>query len=182
MGEFLFEKGRLNNIIRITPKINYGKKDLFVKYYEKAVFENNGIDFIPAEEYRIREDEWIFRGIHFQDKYPQKRLITVVSGAAYITVVDLNKESPQVGAYETFLLKENNPEMIYVPEWYGLATISTENDTTIMVMNEGCYYAQYSSGIRYDDKSLNIQWPVHEFSVSEKDRSLMTFEAYLRSE
>lgn len=181
MGEFSFEHCELKHVMRITPKINSGKKDLFIKYYEKDIYADNGIDFLPTEEYQIKEDERIFRGIHFQDKYPQKRLITVLSGAAYLTVVDLNTESPCLGQYETFFLQEEQPEMIYVPEWYGVATVSVEKDTTICVMNDGRYYAEYSSGIRFDDSTLKIQWPIQEFAVSEKDRSLMTFEQYIQS-
>lgn len=179
MNDFTFEYCLLKNIIQITPKIIIGDKDVFVKNYEKEVYVINGIDFIPTEEYRIKENEAIFRGIHFQSHIPQKRLITVISGGAYITVVDLDRTSHQLGKYETFRVEGVNPKLIYVPEWYGVATISLENNTVISVMSEGRYCGQYSSGIRYDDETLNIQWPIHQFEVSKKDMELMSFKDYL---
>lgn len=179
MADFIFEHGMLHNIIQITPKINVGKKDLFVKSYEEKVYADNGIDFIPTEEYRIKEDKAVFRGIHFQNIKPQKRIITVLSGAAYVTVVDLNKKSFQLGQYETFLLKGETSKLIFAPEWYGVATISLEDSTVISVMNSGQYYEEYSTGIRYDDDSLHIQWPIQDFCISEKDKQLMTLKEYL---
>ena len=181
MTDFIFEHSGLHGIIQITPKINTGEKDLFVKSYEKNVYANNGIDFIPTEEYMIKEDKFIFRGIHFQNIKPQKRILTVLSGSAYVTVVDFNKTSPQLGQFETFLLKGNFSKLLFVPAWYGVATISLEDNTIISVKNSGLYYAEYSTGIRYDDNNLNIQWPVKAFQISDKDKHLMTFEEYLNS-
>lgn len=179
MGDFIFDHSSLDNVIQITPKTNIGKTNVFIKNYEKKIFAENGIEFIPTEEYQIKENNAIFRGIHFQNYKPQKRIITILSGAAYIIAVDLNKESPQLGNYEIFLSKEETPKLIYVPEWYGIATISTKNNTVISVMSSGQYYEPYSSGICYDDGTLNIQWPLQEFQVSEKDKNLMTFKEYL---
>lgn len=179
MADFVFEHSMLHNIIQITPKINIGKRDLFIKCYERNVYKKNGIDFIPTESFMIKEDKAIFRGIHFQDVKPQKRVIAILSGAAYITIVDLNKKSSQLGQYETFLLKSEPPKSLFIPEWYGMATISLENDTIISVMNSGQYYNEYSTGICYNDGNLNIQWPIQRFQVSEKDKTLMTFKEYL---
>ena len=181
MADFVFEHSMLHGIIQITPKINIGKKDLFVKSYEKNVYADNDIDFIPTEAYLIKEDKAIFRGIHFQKIKPQKRIITILSGAAYVTVVNFNKESSQLGKYETFLLRGDVSKLLFIPAWYGVATISLETNTVISVMNSGLYYEKYSTGIRYNDNSLDIQWPVKDFQISEKDKHLMTFEEYLNS-
>lgn len=181
MSDFLFKKCSLQNIIQIIPQMNIGKNDAFIKNYEQNKYAEHGIDFIPTEEYLITEDKDIFRGIHFQNYKPQKRIISVLAGEAYITVVDLNRESSQLGAYEIFLLNAEEPKLIFIPEWYGAATISRKHNTTISVMNDGPYYKEYSSGVRYDDPTLQIQWPVNHFRVSEKDKNLMTFQEYLRS-
>ncbi len=179
MKDFLFEKCLLSNVRQITPKINKGKKDLFIKNYERSLYVDHGIDFVPTEEYQITEEQLIFRGIHLQYHKPQKRVITVLAGEAYITVVNLDKKSSQLGQYETFLLKGQDPKLIYVPEWFGVATISLKNNTTISVASDGLYYEEYSGGIRYDDATLNIQWFVQDFCVSEKDSNLLTFDEYM---
>ncbi len=178
MNDFIFERCQLDNVVQIIPKM-IGEKEIFIKSYEKSVYLENGIEFIPSEEYRIKEGESIFRGIHFQAHSPQKRLITVISGAAYLTVVNLGKNSPQLGQYEMFLLEGKHPKYVFVPEWYGVATISLKRNTIISVMSEGRYYGQYSSGICFNDDTLGIEWPVQGFKVSEKDRALMTFKEYL---
>ncbi|NBH14484.1 hypothetical protein D3Z36_09945, partial [Lachnospiraceae bacterium] len=182
MGSFIFEDSSLENVKQIIPKINIGTKDLFIKHFEINTFTDNGINFIPSEAYLIREEKLIFRGIHFQDHKPQKRILTVLSGEAYITVVNLNRQSSQLGKHQTFHLEEKEPKLIYVPEWFGVATISLQNNTTISVMNSGSYYAQYSAGIRYNDATLNIPWPLQNFQISEKDRHLMSLEEYLHSQ
>lgn len=180
MKDFIFEKCPLSNVWQITPKMNRGEKDIFVKNYEKNPYADHGIDFIPTEEYRITEDQLIFRGIHLQYHNPQKRIVSVLTGEAYITVVNLDKKSFQLGQYETFLLKGQEPKLIYAPEWFGVATISLKSNTTISVMSAGPYCEKYSGGIRYNDSTLKIQWPVQDFSISEKDRNLITFDEYMR--
>ena len=110
---------------------------------------------------------------------PQKKIISVIAGEAYITVVNLDKKSSQLGQYETFLLKGQDPKLIYVPEWFGVATISLKNNTTISVVSDGLYYEKYSGGIRYDDTTLKIRWPVQDFCISEKDKKLISFEEYM---
>ncbi|MCI8299553.1 MAG: dTDP-4-keto-6-deoxy-D-glucose epimerase [Lachnospiraceae bacterium] len=181
MGNFIFEDSSLDNVIQITPKINIGTKDIFIKNFEINTFAEHGINFTATETYLIREDKLIFRGIHFQDQKPQKRILTVLSGEAYITVVDLDRNSPELGKYETFHLTQEEPRLIFVPEWFGVATISVQNNTTISVMNSGPYYEQYSTGIRYNDATLNIPWPVQNFQVSDKDRRLKSLNEYLHS-
>lgn len=179
MNDFIFERGLLDRVAQITPKMIVGEKDIFIKGYERNIFAEHGIEFTPTEEYKIIEDKGIFRGIHFQNYEPQKSIMSVLSGEAYIVVVDLNKDSPQLGKYEVFNLKEETARLIFIPEWYGVATISKKDHTTISVMNSGRYYEQYRAGICYNDVTLNIQWPTNHFQVSDKDRALMTFKEYL---
>lgn len=179
MKDFIFEKCLLRNVRQITPKMNKGKKDIFVKNYERGLYADHGIDFVPTEEYRITEDQLIFRGIHLQYHKPQKKIISVIAGEAYITVVNLDKKSSQLGQYETFLLKGQDPKLIYVPEWFGVATISLKNNTTISVVSDGLYYEEYSGGIRHDDATLKIRWPVQNFCISEKDKKLISFDEYM---
>ena len=179
MNDFIFKRSLLDKVVEITPKIIGGDRDIFIKSYERSIFSENGIDFLPTEEYKIIEDKGIFRGIHFQKNIPQKSLLTVLSGEAYIVAVDLNRKSPQLGKYEKFFLSGEEAKLIFVPEWYGVATISQKDDTTISVMTSGQYYEKYRAGICYDDATLNIQWPTGDFRVSEKDKHLMTFKEYL---
>lgn len=181
MKDFIFEHSVLDDVIQITSKVIDREKDVFIKSYEKGIFAARGIDFVPTEEYRIIEDKGIFRGIHFQNYVPQKSMLSVLSGEACIVVVDLNKKSSQLGKYEIFFLNEEKKKLIFIPEWYGVATISLADHTTISIMNSGQYYEQYSTGICYNDPVLNILWPVEDFQVSEKDRNLMTFEEYLHA-
>lgn len=180
MKDFILEKCLLSGVRQITPKMHKGQKDTFVKNYERNWYADHGMDFIPTEEYRITEDQLMFRGIHLQYRKPQKRILSVLMGEAYITVVNLEKKSSQVGQYETFLLTGLEPRLIYVPEWFGVATISLKNNTTISVMSDGIYHEEYSGGICYDDATLKIPWPVRDFCISAKDRNLMTFDEYMR--
>ncbi|MDE7015987.1 MAG: dTDP-4-dehydrorhamnose 3,5-epimerase family protein, partial [Lachnospiraceae bacterium] len=84
MNDFIFKRSLLDKVVEITPKIIGGDRDIFIKSYERSIFSENGIDFLPTEEYKIIEDKGIFRGIHFQKNIPQKSLLTVLSGEAYI--------------------------------------------------------------------------------------------------
>lgn len=183
MGEFIFSKSDLKNVVLISPK-QYGNEfGSFEKSYEKSIYRSNGIIFDITEEYKLISDKGVLRGIHFQDPKPQSRLVSVTEGEAMVVVVDLRKDSENLGKWESYHANARNKISILIPEGFGLGTLTLEDKTVIEVKCSGMYFGENSSGIRYDDADLNIDWKagkIEKIEVSQKDQNLMSFKEYIK--
>lgn len=181
MNDYIFKKSTLNDVVLISPKTFCNEFGEFEKDYEKEIFKKNGIFFEVTEEYSIISDIGVIRGIHFQDPYPQSRLISVILGQAMVVIVDLRIESKNFGNWIKIFLEKEKPQIIYVPKGFGIGTLSMEKNTIINVKCYGNYYAESSTGIIYNDNDLNVSWFDENhlnIKISEKDKNLMTFLEY----
>lgn len=153
----------------------------FIKAFETELFEENGIRFELTENYVLRLKSGVLKGIHFQYPHSQSRIITPLSGKAAVVAVDLRIGSLRFGEYQFFVSERTNRFAVYVPEGFGTAVLSFEDDTLIEVKASGQYFNEYSNGIRYDDPFLNIDWSqfgINELIISEKDKNLQSLEEY----
>ena len=181
MSDFIFKSSNLEKVILISPKQFDNENGRFEKNFEKEVFRANNIFFEITEEYKLSSNKGVLRGIHFQDPNPQARLLSVLSGEADVVIVDLRKESKEIGKWEKYRINDRNKLVIYVPKGFGVGTLTRENNTIIEVKCSGRYYSESSRGIRYNDEELNIDWNSEELDtimISEKDRNLVSFREY----
>ena len=120
----------------------------------------------------------VIRGLHIQLKNSQGKYVSVLKGRIFDVVVDLRKKSRTYGKVLTSILSEKNATSIYVPPGFahGLCGLSKEN----YVIYSCTKYRDKNSevGIMYNDKDLNIKWPVKNPIVSDKDRNNLSFKDY----
>lgn len=185
MGEFIFSKSELDGVTLISPKQFTSENGSFEKNYERIIYESNGILFEITEEYKLISDKGVLRGIHFQNPEPQSRIISVLMGEALVAVVDLRKDSAQVGKWKTYRINNQNKISILAPKGFGVGTLTLQDQTVIEVKCSGQYYGENSLGIRYDDEELNIDWKeggIENIKVSEKDKKQMSFREYMQQD
>ena len=120
----------------------------------------------------------VIRGLHLQTKNSQGKFVSVIKGKIFDVVIDLRKKSRTYGKVFTSILSEDNATSIYVPPGFahGLCGMSKEN----YVIYSCTKYRNKSSevGIMYNDKDLNIKWPVRNPILSYKDRNNLSFKDY----
>ena len=127
-------------------------------------------------------DEWslsynetagTLRGLHYQSPpYAQTKLIFVTQGHLMDVVVDLRPDSPAYGTWESFELRADVPQVLYIPAGcaHGFQTLVPR--TTLLYAMQGAYVPESATGIRWDDPTLGIAWPLAVAVMSEKDREL----------
>ena len=111
------------------------------------------------------------RGMHFQ--YPpdcEIKIVKCIRGAIWDCIVDIRKDSPTFLKWEGVELTENNNRMIYVPEGFAHSFQSLTDDVEIVYFVSSFYAANNEGGLRFDDPTLNINWPVKVSEVSARDR------------
>ncbi len=122
----------------------------------------------------------VIRAIHFQREKQQAKLVRCVSGKVYDICVDLRKDSKTFGKWVGFYLTQENSESLLIPEGCGHGYLVLE-DSVVSYKCAEKFYGEFDDGIMWDDKDINIKWPLNEVDniiLSDKDKTLQTFEEF----
>jgi dTDP-4-dehydrorhamnose 3,5-epimerase len=104
----------------------------------------------------------------------------VLKGKILDCVIDLRKKSKTFGKSFKILLSEKNNLSLYVPQGFAHSYLALDNENIVYYKLSNYYYPKYESGIMWDDKDLNINWPVKKPKVSFKDKNLLTYKNFLK--
>lgn len=158
-------------------------RGFFTESYTKEKFNQAGInhDFIQ-DNHSLSVEPGVLRGLHFQlPPKAQTKLIRATTGVIYDVIVDMRKGSPTYKKWEGFILSEYNHRQLLVPKGFahGFLTL-TPNCNVQYKVDEG-YSKEHDSGIMFNDKELNINWPAAEKNLilSDKDKELLTVDQFV---
>lgn len=185
MGKFNFVKTAIEDLYIIEPLVFGDERGYFMETYSKRDFDEGGLTMTFVQDNESKSQKGVLRGLHFQTKYTQGKLVRVTQGEVYDVAVDLREGSPTFGKWEGVLLSAENKRQFYVPEGFahGFLVVSEE-----AVFNYKCtnYYApEYEGGILWNDPDINIEWPLENISkilLSEKDKKQMTLKEFCSKE
>jgi len=120
----------------------------------------------------------VIRGLHMQTKKPQGKYISVIKGKIFDVAVDLRKNSITFEKFFTIILSEKNSLSIYIPPGFAHGFCALDKENFIIYSNTKYREAKSEIGIKYNDKTLNIKWPLKKPLISNKDKSNMSFKEY----
>lgn len=116
-----------------------------------------------------------FRGIHFQIKKQQGKLLTVISGRIKDIVIDLRKNSPTFGKVESVILSEKKNQQIWIPAGFGHGFLALTNNVKLIYHCDNFYFSQYEKVLSYNDKIFKKIIKIKKnFIVSSKDKKGLT--------
>ncbi|WP_243156066.1 dTDP-4-dehydrorhamnose 3,5-epimerase [Clostridium sp. C2-6-12] len=169
-----FIKTQIEGVYIIEPKVWGDKRGYFMETYNKNEFLEAGLNIDFVQDNESKSKKGVLRGLHFQKKHSQGKLVRVIKGEIFDVVVDLRIGSKTYCKWESFILNEENKKQLYVPKGFahGFLVLSDE-----VIFNYKCtdfYAPEYDGGIKWDDKNLNINWPIHmveNIILSDKDKN-----------
>ena len=123
----------------------------------------------------------VLRGLHIQVNKPQGKFITVIKGKIFDVAVDLRKNSKTFGKHFSHVLSEKNSKSIYIPEGFAHGFCSLTNNTLVYYKNSDYRNKKNEVGILWEDKDLNIKWPIKKPILSSRDRKNLSFDKFLNS-
>ena len=110
------------------------------------------------------------RGLHYQvNPYSEEKIVTCVSGSIFDVVVDLRPDSPTYLQHESFLLNTDNGCSVLIPKGCAHGFQTLEDNSTVHYLVSNFHNINCEKGLKYDDKSLNIDWPLEVTNISDKD-------------
>ena len=177
MAKIKVIKTSIDGMIYIEPKVFSDNRGYFMETYNKEEFKEIGLDVDFVQDNESRSKKGVLRGLHFQTKFSQGKLVRVLQGSVFDVGVDLRKGSPTYGRWEGTLLSDQNKRMFYIPEGcaHGFLVVSDFAVFTYKCTNP--YRPEYDSGIIYNDMDIGVDWPtegIGEIILSDKDKQLKT--------
>jgi dTDP-4-dehydrorhamnose 3,5-epimerase len=171
----------LDGLVELTPNIFYDDRGWFYEFFKDSTFKELGIVGPFPQENLSFSQKGVIRGLHLQlPPFAQAKMATVISGRVLDVVADLRKGSKTFGQVYTCELDSRRRNMLMVPEGFAHGFAALE-DSIFYYKCSNVFHKPSESGVVWNDPQLNIQWPVAEPIVSEKDKLLPTFEKLLRN-
>lgn len=167
----------IKDLLLIKPKVFQDNRGFFLEFYSERTFKDLGIEIkFVQDNHSFSVKKGVIRGLHFQlPPNAQTKLVRVTRGAAYDVAVDLRKNSLTYGKWQGFELTAENFNMLYVPQGFAHGFCTLEENTEVMYKNDNFYATESEAGLCWNDPTLNIDWPVKDPMLSEKDANAPFF-------
>ncbi|MDB9741901.1 dTDP-4-dehydrorhamnose 3,5-epimerase [Akkermansiaceae bacterium] len=150
----------INDVKIIEPKVFGDERGFFLETFQDERYkELAGIDLPFIQDNHSRSTKGVLRGLHFQPKRPQGKLVRCVRGEVFDVAVDIRKDSPTYGKWAGALLNEENKRQLWCPPGlaHGFLVISDIADFEYKCTD---YYDPTDEGcLIWNDPEINIEWP-----------------------
>jgi dTDP-4-dehydrorhamnose 3,5-epimerase len=166
----------LSGVSLLEPRVFRDDRGFFFESYNQQDYARLGIDTLFVQDNHSCSAKGVIRGLHFQARYPQEKLVRVIRGAIFDVAVDIRKGSPAYGHSVGIVLSASG-RMIHIPAGFAHGFLALEDHTEVLYKASDLYHPEHDAGIVWNDPDLKIAWPFAEYNIrdpiiSGKDRQL----------
>ena len=171
MGNFVFNKTEIDGVYVIEPKVFGDNRGYFMETYKETDFHESGLNYKFVQDNQSSSRKGVLRGLHFQNKFPQAKLVRVLSGEVFDVAVDLRKDSKTYGKWVGVLLSAENKKQLMIPRGFAHGFVVVSDYAEFAYKCDEVYHSEDEGGIAWNDPDVGIEWPeVGGIVLSEKDR------------
>ena len=167
-----FEQTEIPEVILVKPKVIEDHRGYFMESYHIEKFQIGGIDCTFVQDNIIKSVQNTLRGLHFQVKYPQAKLLRCVKGKVFDVAVDIRQDSPSYGQWVGEELSEDNKYQLFIPEGFAHGYYVMSETAEIIYKCSKIYHPEDEQGIRWNDSDIAIEWPTIDPILSDRDSKL----------
>jgi dTDP-4-dehydrorhamnose 3,5-epimerase len=167
-----FEPSDIPEVLLIRPKVFEDKRGFFMETYRASVFEQAGIAAQFVQDNHSRSTKGVLRGLHYQIRQVQGKLVRVIAGEVFDVAVDLRKNSSSFGKWVGHFISSSNKYQVWIPPGFAHGFFVTSEVAEVVYKTTDYWSPQWERTLRWDDPEIGIVWPLIENltpSVSEKD-------------
>ena len=172
------KRNTLNGIIIIDSEEFKDSRGSFTENFNlkkfRKISKKRKINFV--QDNLSVSKKGVFRGLHFQHRYPQAKLVSVLSGEILDIVVDLRKSSKSFGDWASYKISKKNKKQLFIPEGFAHGFLSLTNDTKVLYKVSDYWNSKDEYTLKYDDQKINLKLPFLPTSISRKDKQGLSFE------
>ncbi len=147
-------------VILIEPQVFGDERGFFMETWQQPKFSAAGIDAAFVQDNHSRSTQWTLRGLHFQVRHTQGKLVRVTAGAVFDAVVDLRQSSPSYGRSWGTELSEANHRMLWVPPGLAHGILITSPSADFLYKCTDLYSPADERSLAWDDPAVGIAWPL----------------------
>lgn len=177
MGKFKFIKTQIEGLYIIEPTVFGDHRGYFMETYNAQEFQEAGLDMIFVQDNQSKSKKGVLRGLHFQKKYPQGKLIRVIKGEVFDVAVDLRTDSKTYEKWVGAVLSEENKKQFYIPKGFAHGFLVLSDEAEVVYKCTDYYQPEDEGGILWNDPEIEIEWlldKVEEVILSTKDKNWKT--------
>jgi dTDP-4-dehydrorhamnose 3,5-epimerase len=169
----------LPGLLLIKPQVFFDQRGHFAETFNQARERRHNVPADYVQDNESRSQKHILRGLHFQvPPYDQAKLVRVAAGKVLDVAVDLRVDSPTYGHHYAVELSSENHLQLFIPSGFAHGFLTLEDDTLFLYKCSQYYHKASEGGLHWNDPDLNIDWPVDDPLVSDKDQKLPSFGAF----
>jgi len=162
----------------LEPQVLGDERGFFMETFRASWFKENIADMDFVQDNHSKSSHGILRGMHYQIKQPQGKLVRVISGEVFDVAVDLRKSSPTFGQWEGTVLSAENKRQLWVPAGFAHGFYVTSASAEFVYRCTDYYAPAYEKSMLWNDPEIGINWPVTDAEspqLSAKDKAALTF-------
>ena len=168
---------KLDGVKIIEPKIFGDERGFFLEtFHHDRYRQQAGINLEFVQDNHSRSARGVLRGLHFQIKRPQGKLVRVVNGEVLDVAVDINPNSPTYGQHEAVILSDGNFRQFWVPPGYAHGFVVLSDYADFEYKCTALYDPTDEGGVIWNDPKIGIDWKIVSPSLSKKDALLPTLD------
>jgi dTDP-4-dehydrorhamnose 3,5-epimerase len=167
------------DVLLFEPRVFGDDRGFFFESFNQAKFESavgRKVSFVQDNHSRSAKN--VLRGLHYQIRQPQGKLVRVVAGEVFDVAVDIRKSSPTFGRWVGEILSAENKKQLWIPEGFAHGFVVLSDIAEFLYKTTDYWAPEHERCIVWNDTSLAIHWPLHgEPVLSAKDAQGATFNA-----
>ena len=161
MGQITVEKnvGGIEGLCVITPAVHGDSRGYFMETYSQRDMEEAGIDIIFVQDNQSMSVKGVLRGLHFQQQFPQTKLVRVIKGAVFDVAVDVRSGSESFGKWFGVELTEENKKQFLIPKGFAHGFLVLSDTAEFCYKCDDFYHSNDEGGLAWNDPEIGIIWP-----------------------
>ena len=151
----------MKEVVIITPKVYKDSRGFFFESYNTREFQKvTNLQKTFVQDNHSKSSKNVLRGLHFQVKKPQGKLVRVLSGEIFDVAVDLRKKSPTYGKWVGVELSAENHKQLWIPAGFAHGFLALSPTAEFLYKTTDYYHPQSEACLFWNDPSVGIQWPL----------------------
>jgi dTDP-4-dehydrorhamnose 3,5-epimerase len=182
LSKLIIKDTNITGLYLIEPTVIEDDRGYFTEVYNYKDFMEAGLDMVFVQDNQSKSKKGVLRGLHFQLKHPQGKLVRVISGEVFDVAVDVRKNSSTYKKWFGVLLTKENKKQLYIPEGFAHGFLVLSDEAEFIYKCSDFYYPGDEGGIIWNDLEIEIKWPINDgdkIILSEKDKNWSTLELCL---
>jgi len=157
------------DVLVVEPRVFRDARGHFFESWNRRAFAAAGLDVDFVQDNHSRSTRGVLRGLHYQIRHAQGKLVRVVAGEVYDVAVDLRRGSPTFGRHVAVTLSADNARMLWVPAGFAHGFCVTSDSADFLYKTTDYWHAEHERTLLWNDPALGIAWPVDAPVIATKD-------------